>query len=222
MRRSIDVWRRLSAKKVAAGSEAQVVFCIADAAHDIDELFRENEKAAAELHAVQEGSDQWRERAEQAEARLADTKMDLERAQLQLLHLRQTHDLPVDKRVRHVFDVGLRYKMECRDAEARLAEVEAERDNLAMQNVALAVRCLDGANPISAEEEDAFIAAQATRYKAVVVAAKEETEMEKYAALRPSDIADAGLKKTRKARRTAVSALPMGRTHRWNKPRRTF
>ena len=38
-------------------------------------------------------------------------------------------------------------------------------------------------------------------------AAKEETEMEQYAALRPSDIADAGLKKTRKARRAAVIAL---------------
>lgn len=211
MKRSIEQWRIIEPSNFETRSPDDLMNCFIDAQHDIDELFRENEKAAAELHAVQEGSDQLRERAEQAEARLADTKRDLERAQLQLLHLRQTHDLPVDKRVKRVLDVGLRYKMECRDAEARLAEVEAERDNLAMQNVALAVRCLDGANPISAEEEDAFIAAQATRYKAVVVAAKEETEMEKYAALRPSDIADAGLRKTRKARRTAVSALTDGK-----------
>jgi hypothetical protein len=46
MKRSIERWTSMVPEAVAQGSTTQASYCIADAQHDIIELFRENKEAA--------------------------------------------------------------------------------------------------------------------------------------------------------------------------------
>jgi hypothetical protein len=49
MKRSIERWTSMVPEAVAQGSTTQASYCIADAQHDIIELFRENKEAADQM-----------------------------------------------------------------------------------------------------------------------------------------------------------------------------